>query len=109
VSKKANKSTARNTQRTQDYQAWRSEIESFCQQTIAHLQECIEAAAAGEQAEPLSPGTASSQARPADHTVASSLGTSAPAGGDLDTSQDRLANLKRELAAKLSKAKRDQK
>jgi hypothetical protein len=106
VSKKPDKSTKQRSQGSPDYRAWRAEIEAFCRQTIAHLQECIEAVESAEQEQ-----RAMQSARPSQQTTSRPTSVPPPtaAGGDLDTSQDRLANLKRELAAKLSKAKREQK
>jgi hypothetical protein len=115
VSQKREKKPTRDTQLTPDYQAWRAEIEAFCRQTINHLQELIEAAEIEAPTE-LTATPTDAPRRPAVNAppAATEVQAKAPAAdvltpGDLDTSQDRLAVLKRELAAKLSNVKRDQK
>jgi hypothetical protein len=109
VSQKPAKTATQESQHTRDYQAWRAEIEAFCQQTIAHLQECIEAAESAERAELARPAPDRQEHSPGMPPSLSPPAVSTSSAGDLDTSQDRLANLKRELAAKLSKARREQK
>jgi hypothetical protein len=89
-----------------NFESWREEIEAFCRQTVAYLQSLLDLAEE-DQAQPPLPVAGPSPEPVARTPVERTAATSTPAPRDLDASQDRLANLKRQLAAKLSHATKD--
>jgi hypothetical protein len=89
-----------------NFESWRDEIEVFCRQTVAHLQSLLDWAEE-EQAQPPLPTAGAAPEAASRPLVERTATPAAPASRDLDASQDRLANLKRQLAAKLSHATKD--
>ena len=85
-------------------ESWRDEIAAFVRQTIHVLHELIGAFDECEASTATTPTEEIRRILPHRPAVAASP----PAPRDLDASQDRLANLKRELAAKLSNAAKDE-
>ncbi len=103
MSNSSEKTVYENMPLSPDFSSWREEIETFCQQTLAYLQDLMNSAEPLESTEVPTPnaeegGVVSSRPSP---------GASSATPGDLDTSQDRLKNLKRELAAKLSNVSKE--
>ena len=112
VSQKHENSDSASTPFGQDFEAWRDEIEIFCQQTLAQLQELTSGGSetnlgVSDESKVVAPRSSAPPQAPSTPTL-SRPSQEAPAPRDLDSSQDRLANLKRELAAKLSNAARDE-
>lgn len=88
-----------------DWDAWRDEIRAFCRQTISEIQHLTQTAIAStSEALPREVPVTSVPPTTPDAHSAYGGDTSPTVNAPMEESQDRLANLKRQLAAKLNQS-----